>query len=135
MRVKDLDGGEYKWNPKNSPRSVHSKLHTRVKEILTSNFPLLPIMEEVSIKPYFHKTLYMDFYIPSYKICIEVHGAQHYIYNAFYHGSSAMFLRLKHNDVLKRQWCELNNIELLELKYDEHRSWEQCICGRLGEIS
>jgi hypothetical protein len=53
--------------------------------MLHEKFPTLQILEEVSIPLRSKETLYLDFYIPLIKKCIEVHGEQHYKFVPFYH--------------------------------------------------
>ena len=37
------------------------------------------------------------------------------------------FLQSKANDDLKREWCELNNIQLIVLPYDKKDDWRTYI--------
>lgn len=60
----------------------------------------------------------MIFFIPHLNICIEFQGIQHY--DAYHHmGGESAFKKLQINDQIKRNFCNLNNITLLEIKYDE----------------
>ena len=87
-------------------------------------FSFAPILEELSIKVLPHETLYLDFFIPLYRIAVEVHGEQHFTYNAHFYSSKLDFLRQKRNDKRKRDWCELNGIELIELDYRKKKEWQ-----------
>ena len=67
-----------------------------------------------------------DFYLPTYNLCIEFQGSQHY--------DPGFYIRIKKNkeeglkkfniqkyhDELKRIYCKENNINFLEIKYNEN---------------
>lgn len=70
--------------------------------------------------------LRFDFYLPDYNLCIEYQGIQHYdptFFVSFYKskkiGIKKYNLQLKH-DQTKKKYCKSNNIEFLEIKYDEN---------------
>lgn len=96
-----------------------SSLHLLARKIITSNFPTLQILEEVPIPLRRSETLYLDFYLPLIKTCIEVHGEQHFKYVPFYHNTMLNFLKAKKRDQEKQEWCEKNNIEYIALAYNE----------------
>ena len=59
-----------------------------------------------------------DFYLPSYNLCIEYQGEQHY--KPFkYFGGEKSFKKRVERDNLKKIYRETHNIDLLEIKYDE----------------
>ena len=60
--------------------------------------------------------LYIDFYMPNNSIAFEFHGEQHDTFNKFFHGNKDGFKKSKSRDVRKKQWCELNNIILIEVR-------------------
>lgn len=59
-----------------------------------------------------------DFYLPSYNLCIEYQGEQHYKPFKYFGGEESFRKRIK-RDNLKKIYCETHNINLLEIKYDE----------------
>jgi hypothetical protein len=61
-------------------------------------------------------TLPFDFYLPNYNTCIEFDGIQHFQPIEFFGGEDE-FNRLKINDAIKTEYCELNNINLIRLPY------------------
>lgn len=61
----------------------------------------------------------MDFYLPLKKMCVEVHGEQHYKFVSFYHGNMLNFLKAKKRDAEKEEWCNVNNIRYVSLPFDE----------------
>tara|TARA_R100000656_G_scaffold123878_1_gene100949 strand:- start:170 stop:445 length:276 start_codon:yes stop_codon:yes gene_type:complete len=87
-------------------------------------YPTQRILEEVPLPG---TRLFADFYIPDRQIIIEVHGRQHYEFVAHFHGSRMGFLQSKANDDLKREWCVLNNIQLIVLPYDKKDDWRTYI--------
>jgi very-short-patch-repair endonuclease/Zn-finger nucleic acid-binding protein len=61
----------------------------------------------INIKP-----LLFDFYLPNHNTCIEFNGEQHY--KAFKHfGGEDKFLKTKKNDLIKFNYCNANNINLI----------------------
>ena len=60
-----------------------------------------------------------DFYLPKYNTCIEFQGQQHYESNDFFGGKVAFELRKK-RDKIKKDFCKMNNIVLLEIRYDDN---------------
>ena len=89
------------------------------------------ILEEVKLPgsrdPARRSVLFLDFFIPDIKFAVEVHGRQHYEYVPFFHKTKAGFYQSKRRDVIKKDWCELNEIELVTLNYAEPESWKEQI--------
>lgn len=122
MKIIGLDGREY--NLKLKDRMVYandtrkrSELHLRCRLILNNMFPLGIICEEVTIPG--SSGMKLDFFIPELKLAIECHGEQHYKFVPHFHGTMMGFLNSRRRDMDKKDWCENNNIVLVELKYDE----------------
>jgi hypothetical protein len=66
-----------------------------------------------------HKQLLLfDFYLPQYNLCIEYQGLQHYQITNWFGGVKEFELR-QLRDNIKREFCKKNNIDLLEIKYNE----------------
>ena len=121
MQVKDLDGNDYdlKISKKKSRTRERSKLHLKAKEVVREIFPRLAIVEEISVKIKKGLTLYLDIFIPSIVLVVEVHGKQHYEFTPHFHEHRHRFGRCKLNDDLKKEWCCLNEIRYVELAYNE----------------
>lgn len=128
MKVVGINGKEYSWNLTgydvfNDDKRKRSKFHIRARNLLKELFNSYRILEEVklpgSTELHRKSVLYLDFYIPSIKLAIEVHGQQHYEFCGFFHRSKAEFLKGKARDEDKITWCELNDIRLVTLKYTE----------------
>lgn len=116
MMVEDLQGNIIGWNPqKNRPRLKCSELHLKIRNYLTEKYPTFVIMEEVPIKVYPKKVLFLDFYVPVLRMAIEAQGKQHDEYCKHFHGNRMNFFTQKKNDRLKKEWCEINGITHLEI--------------------
>jgi len=123
MQVKDLDGAVHNWhltgNMAHGKITNKSSFHLKARQIITETFPTLQILEEVPITLRKSETLYLDFYLPLKKLCIEVHGEQHYKFVPFYHNNILSFLKSQKRDREKVEWCELNNIKYVEFPHFE----------------
>lgn len=60
-----------------------------------------------------------DFYLPDFNICIEFNGIQHYKVVEHFGGVQGFNSR-KINDKIKREYCLLNNIPLIIIKYNDN---------------
>lgn len=130
MNVKDLDGKNHYWHLNgniNKDSENKSSYHKLARSILKRIYPTMQILEEVTINIRKSEYLYLDFYIPLIKKCIEVHGEQHYKFVPHYHSNQLAFLKAKKRDYEKKEWCELNNIQYIELPYNNQEEWETLI--------
>jgi len=127
MNITGLDGKDYSWNPganqAKASEQFKSSIHKKAKILLDNLFPYDRILEEVSLpgtKTQFRRgMLRADFFIPNRDLVVEVHGEQHYKFNSFFYKDKLNFYRAKVRDVDKKEWCELNNIRLVALDYNE----------------
>ncbi len=137
MKVIGINGREYVWNlngynvPANDTRK-RSKYHMRARNLLREMFHSYRILEEVklpgSTASHRKGVLFLDFLIPQIKLGIEVHGQQHYEYTPFFHKNKADFAIAKAKDEDKIEWCELNKVDLIVLKYsDTDEQWREQI--------
>ena len=137
MKVIGLDGRKRYWdlskykNAKTSSRP-RSQYHIKARKLLRSIFPRDKILEEVSLPGSNTKirksTLFADFFIPNRSLMVEVHGQQHYKYNAFYHKRKINFYKAQARDRDKLEWCCVNDIRIVVLKYsDDLDKWEEQI--------
>jgi len=125
MIVKTLDGDEYDWTIPDQKERKRSKLHQTAKLILRAKYPNIVIYDEVPIQVRKKQRLYLDLYCPTLLLAVEVNGQQHYTFNSHFHSSKAQFLHAVSNDLAKVVWCELNDIELITLKYNELKEWDK----------
>ena len=139
MKAKGINGKEYVWNLTsydvfNDDSRKRSKYHIRARKLLKEIFNSYRILEEVKLpgSTSLHRksVLYLDFYIPTISLAIEVHGQQHYEYSPFFHKNKADFLKSKTRDEDKIEWCDLNGIQLITIKYSESDDeWRKRING------
>ena len=132
MNVKDLDGNISQWKLTGhivgiQNREARSKYHLEARKLLHEIHPTLQILEEVGIQIRSGNTLYLDFFLPLIKKCVEVHGEQHYKFIPFFHTDKIGFLRQLGRDRDKEEWCNINNIDMVVLKYDEIEHWKEQI--------
>lgn len=128
MQVKDLDGHHHSWNLTGhiarGKLTNKSSFHLNARNIIHDIFPTLQILEEVSIPVRKSETLYLDFYIPLKRLCVEVHGEQHYEFTPFYHTNIMSFFKSQKRDRDKQEWCEINNINYIVLPhFEEDNQW------------
>lgn len=132
MQIKDLDGNTHHWKliggiAKGSV-SNKSSLHLQARELIKACFPTLQVLEEITIPLRRSEHLILDFYLPLNKKCIEVHGEQHYKFSRFFHKDMMGFIKHKKRDTEKKEWCQINGIEYIELPYDEKiEEWKKRI--------
>ena len=125
MKVMGLNGREYNLDLKkySKQRQKCSYYHHLARELLHDMISVYNIYEEVklpgSVNPAKKSVLYLDFYIPNAIMGIEVNGQQHYKYVPYFHKSKAGFLQAKARDRAKAEWCELNEITLVQLRWDD----------------
>lgn len=139
MKVVGLNGKPYNLNlndylvAKNDERK-RSIPHIRARELLQDSFKGYAIYEEVKLPgsrdPSKKSVLFLDFFIPNVKVGVEVHGIQHYVYSPFFHKTVAGFYESIYRDKIKKEWCDINNIELIILDSRDHiDTWrEQLEC-------
>lgn len=66
------------------------------------------------------KTLKIDIINFTRRVAVEVNGDQHREFNEFFHGDRHGFLNQIERDSRKYEWCQLNEIELVDIyKEDE----------------
>lgn len=137
MLVLGFDNREYKFNyTKNRHRKGLSKLHKKAKKVIKSVFPDLPIYEEVTLpgskRGASTSLLLADLFIPDLMLVVEAHGKQHFKYIPHFHGPKPhgpqKFARGRQRDHDKIEWCKMNNIDLLELLYNEsEEEWKTAL--------
>jgi hypothetical protein len=130
MIIRDLDGNSHSWHltghMAKGKIDHKSTFHIKARDLITNHFPTLQILEEVPIQLRKSETLYLDFYLPLIKTCIEVHGEQHYKFVGFYHNTQLGFLKSQKRDREKTEWCEINNIRQIVFPYNEAlEQWQE----------
>lgn len=98
------------------PGCAYSKGETQVSEILDS-IGIVYSKQHVFPGCKHKKSLRFDFWLPENFACIEFQGAQHYKPVGVWGGEEG-FAELQKRDAKKRLYCEQNNINLIEVKFD-----------------
>ena len=137
MKVTGINGREYVWNLNGysvaaNDKRKRSKYHIRARNLLKEMYHSYRMLEEVklpgSTQSHRKGVLFLDFFVPQIKLAIEVHGQQHYKYTPFFHKNKADFAIAKAKDEDKIEWCELNKIDIIVLKYsDTDETWRDQI--------
>ena len=103
---------------------------SRGEEIISMVLDALNIKyeEQYRIKGSFRtrKEIVVDFYLPNNNCIIEFNGAQHYIPMEFFGGEKQLRDQQQRDEEL-RQYCNQNNIKLLEIPYYEKQIKETII--------
>lgn len=126
-RTKGLDGKEYPFKMISRPKENCSSYHKEAIELIKTVYPNSTMLEEVSAKIGYGKTLYLDIYLPTLGVAIEVDGEQHSTRNDFFHKNRQDFLRAQYRDEQKKEWCELNDIKLIRFNFSERERWESIL--------
>lgn len=135
MKVIGFDGKEYSINfAKDCKDTAKSDLHKQAKDILRKCLPYTKIYEDVTLRGCRGTggLLIADFLIPNIPLLVEVHGRQHYEYIKYFHKSKKNYQSYVKNDIIKRDWCEINDIVYIELAYDKIKEWKKIINEHIG---
>lgn len=131
MRCIDLAGNIIDWKikgcllHKGMARQVRSSYHLVARKMLSELYPTMQIFEEVPIQINPHQILFLDFYIPIKNLSVEVHGEQHYKFVKLFHINRKGFMTQTLHDKMKTDWLDINNIQLVVLKYNELSRWKE----------
>lgn len=115
--------GDYKTTPDvlfkgcSCPKCKLSYGETFIENIL-KRFNIIYFRQQSFPGLRYKKPLKFDFYLPSYNLCIEYDGEQHYKPIEYWGGEKNYEVsQLKDN--LKKDFCKKNNISLLRIRYDD----------------
>lgn len=132
LSYQTLDDKTIKQRMRLDSRDNKSKLHQSALNIIHDIIPLAQIIEEVPVKIMSNSpTVFFDIYIPINLLFIEIHGQQHYKFVKFMHDTKLAFTKAKIRDNLKKKWCEKNEFQYLELKYNEQDTWKENILSKI----
>jgi very-short-patch-repair endonuclease len=129
----DLNKYKVRLNDRRKKSAPHLIARRLIRETLKGQtaYEEVPVKGVVSTGRQSESRLYLDFLIPSQRLVVEVHGHQHYEFNRFFHKTRAGFARARNRDELKLEWCELNGLMVIELKYsDTEDEWREQIANR-----
>lgn len=75
-----------------------------------------------------------DFYLPDYNVCIEFQGKQHYEPVRYWNGDDISYQKALDNfslqqkrDNIKKQFCQENDIKLVEISYKDYKKIEEIL--------
>lgn len=71
-------------------------------------------------------SLFFDFYLPNFNICIEFDGRQHFEQICFGQNDKD-FKQRKERDEIKNQYCKSNNIKLIRIPYWDFNKIEEIL--------
>lgn len=110
---------------KGCPKCSSSKGESKIRKYLINNN--IDFSEQYRFKDCKYKLqLPFDFYIPSLNLAIEYQGEQHYKPIEVFGGEEA-FKKQQRNDKIKKEYCQKNNIKLLEIPYTEYDNIEKIL--------
>ena len=126
MKIIGKDQHEHQLKLKNTrvlgeDERPRSQFHKKAKILILELYPVDCICEEVHIPSW---NLYLDFFIPMRKLAIEVNGEQHALQSSLFDKSPLDFLKRKQKDKDKQRFCEINNISLITLWWNEEHKWK-----------
>lgn len=120
MDVIDLDGNKTRIRLNHcAGASKRSSYHLRARKVLSKEFAQFITLEEVPLPIRRGDILYADFFIPLLRLAVEVQGEQHFKFSLRFHQDKNGFRKAQKRDREKLEFCELNNIRLVEFRYDE----------------
>ncbi len=102
--------------------SSRSKMQFTVKQYLKKYWSHDIVFEEF---PLAGSRMTFDFYNPNKNVIVEVQGSQHLKHTPFFHGKSkSNFLNQIKRDNDKQKFCQMNNIDLVEIYPEDKLSTE-----------
>jgi hypothetical protein len=132
VKITGLDGKTHKLKltgREADPNRSASSGHRRARALLLAQFPYDRVYEEVHL-PGAKWDLRVDLIIPSRMLAVEIQGAQHRTYNAFFHGTAHAFREQLRRDAAKRQLLEFNGFRVVSIDDDTpHELWPALIRG------
>jgi hypothetical protein len=93
-------------------KKTRSKFQDNVKRFLKPYWQEDFVFEELKLVD---TRLTFDFFNANKRVAIEVQGQQHTKFVPFFHSSRGKFLQQLKRDCKKLEFCEINNIKLIEI--------------------
>lgn len=111
--------------------------NTSKGELLISNYLDINKIEYNTQKTFkgliLTRKLKFDFYLPEYNCCIEYDGEQHFKALSNHWGGQEGFIKRQRADRMKNDYCELYNIPLLRIRFDD-KNIEESITQFLSKL-
>lgn len=127
MKVYDTSGKLHNWTPKSNPRFRPSSYHESALALVRQLYSVDQILEEVYLPG---ENMYLDIFLPSRKLAVEIQGEQHYKFNNHFYKHEDDFRKAQMRDKRKAEWCNINGIDLVTLDYNNESEWERLIISR-----
>ena len=97
------------------PKCIESKGEEKIRVYLESHN--IRYVSQYRFKDCKDKNpLPFDFYLPDCNMCIEFDGEQHFKAKEYF-GGKEEFRNIKRRDKIKNKYCEMNNVNLIRIKY------------------
>ncbi len=106
-----------------------SKFQLGVKKLLRPLWHHQFVYEEF---PVYGTRYTIDFFNANRKIAIEVQGGQHTKFTKYFQADEFVFLKQLNIDEVKRKFCALNDIKLVEIFYEEKKELSTKFMQDLG---
>lgn len=124
MRLLSLQRRPYKKNYHkyliNWDKKEASKFQTDVKNFLYPYLKFHIVYSEFPIpRTMVNGRMRIDIFDATTLIAYEIMGIQHGQYTPFFHGNPAHYLAQIKRDVKKAEFCEINNIKLIEINPED----------------
>ncbi|MDO5398769.1 MAG: hypothetical protein Q4G33_12655 [bacterium] len=120
-------------NGRRCPKCSESKGEKAIAEYLSAH--RIKYLTEYSFDDCRYKRkLRFDFYLVNLNVCIEFQGKQHYV-SVDYMGGQNDFSVRKIRDNIKCDYCKRNNIQLIEIPYNQIHNIDKILNKRLFNIA
>lgn len=115
------------------PRCRNSKGEEKIELFLSSqNIDYIPEYKVLNEDLFCsNKKMFIDFYLPDFKVAIEYNGIQHYTAREYF-GGDLQLKRQKERDIALKQYCNEHNIRLIEIAYTEYEDIESILTKELN---
>lgn len=106
-------------NNRGCPNCNTSKGENTIRQILEEHKINFSPQHTFANQPEHIKLCQYDFYLPKFNLVIEYHGEQHFIFVKFFHKTREGMLKRRERDKNKKQFCINNNINFVEIHYNQ----------------
>ena len=115
------------------PRCRNSKGEEKIELFLSSqNIDYIPEYKVLNEDLFCsNKKMFIDFYLPDFKVAIEYNGIQHYTAREHF-GGGLQLKQQKERDIALKQYCKEHKIRLIEIPYTEFDNIEEILSKELN---
>ena len=126
---------EKQYNNINPTKSSSSKGEEICRIVLQEHFkkPFISCRPDMLKNEVTGKNLELDCYNSELKLACEYNGRQHYEYDTYFHKTKEQFYAQKYRDILKKDMCKKNGIQLISVPYKiKHANIKEYILSQLS---